>query len=67
VEYLFLSLIFRENLSCELYSIGAKIEQNLLKQTYVGKKLFRHVKKGKVIIGDLRLKINLALKQVNKE
>lgn len=57
MEYLFLSPIFRENLWCEAYFIGAKMEQNLLKQTYAGEKLFRHVKKGKVIIRDLRLKI----------
>jgi hypothetical protein len=30
-----------------VYSIGAKMEQNLLKQTYPGEKLFRHVKKEK--------------------
>ena len=67
VEYLFISQIFRENLSCEVYSIGAKIEQNLLKQTYAGENVFRHVKKRKVIFGDLRLKINRPLKQVNEE
>lgn len=50
-----------------MYCIGATMEQNLLKQTYAGEKLFRHVKKGKVIIGDLCLKINRALRQMNEE
>jgi len=67
VEYLLLSLIFCESLSCEVYSIGAKMEQSLLKHTYDGEKLFRHVKKRKVVIGDLRLKINRALEQINGE
>jgi hypothetical protein len=43
------------------------MEQNLLKHTYAGEKLFRHVKKGKVVIGDLCLKINRVLKQVKGE
>jgi hypothetical protein len=41
--------------------VGAKMEQNLLKQTYTGEKIFKYVKRGKVITGDLRLKINRAL------
>jgi hypothetical protein len=67
VECSFLCPIFRKTLSCEVFSISAKMERNLLKQTYAGEKLFRHVQKGGVIIGDLRLKINRALRQMNEE
>lgn len=43
------------------------MEQNLLKHTYAEEKLFRHAKKEKAVTGDLRLKINRALKQINGE
>jgi hypothetical protein len=50
-----------------MFSIGAKMEQNLLKQTYAGEQLFRNVRKRGVIIGNLCLKINRTLTQKNEE